>query len=115
MTRLLRSDGTGELVKEEELLLTPDGMSPTEACLLRWIRAVIELFDAKAQVEPYKLRLREKERQLVRLGCPGRQRGVVEVKCTKNKSFYRQKWRDRPFRVAFGGVGVTVYRACAQL
>merc|ERR1740124_1944863 len=53
--------------EEEEDLPTPDGLSPTEASLLRWVRAVVELFDARTQVEPYRLRLREKERQLARM------------------------------------------------
>ena len=35
--------------------------------MLRWVRALVELFDARAQVEPYRLRLREKERQLARM------------------------------------------------
>ena len=28
--------------------------------------------------------------------------------------FYRRKWRDLLFRLSFGGVTLTVYRACAQ-
>ena len=47
----------GEKEEEVEDLPTPDGLSPTEASLLRWVRAVVELFDARAQVEPSPYRL----------------------------------------------------------
>ena len=40
--------------------------------------------------------------------------GVPEEKVVKSIEFIDFLRRDRPFRVAFGGVGVTVYRACAQ-
>ena len=61
---LLEGEGEGE---GEGDLPTPEGLSATEASLLRWVRALVELFDARAQVEPYRLRLREKERQLARM------------------------------------------------
>ena len=51
----------------QESLPTPDGLSTTEACLLRWIRAVVDLHDARSQVEPCRLRVRETERKLARM------------------------------------------------
>ena len=43
-------EGEGEGEGEGDLP-TPEGLSATEASLLRWVRALVELFDARAQVE----------------------------------------------------------------
>ena len=39
---------------------------------------------------------------------------VLEQNCAKTNVFYRRKCRDLLFRLSFGGVTLTVYRAGAQ-
>ena len=48
------------------------------------------------------------------LGWPWGVRRVLEGKCAKFIVFFCRKWRDRPFRLAFGGVTLTISAACQQ-